>query len=705
MLVLPFCHLFLTIAAVISSVTMKRPGRFLLALTVFVCLGASAKQAKPSVAIIIDNESRNAVQASLDRYADAVRSDGKEVFTIAVPASVDPAVIRDTLKKLHQTKSLEGAVLVGNIPVPMIRRAHHLATAFKMNPKMRRDRSSIPSDRFYDDFSLEFLPIDNEGLLWYYDLSPRGAQRVECDIYSARIKPSKADPEHSFTELIAEFLDKAAAAHGKAEKIDRVFHFGGHGNSSESFNARIDENKAYSEMFAFGDNSGRVDYINFDEDRFVRERLLKILAKEDIDIAHLHTHGAVGAQYISKEPYNYMPSGHADNLKAFLRGKMRSAKDKAKAEAELTAYWDVPASWLAGWDDPEVSSKDSLRSASVDIVLKDLDGYRSGAKLIMLDACFNGAFLHDDYVASRYAFGHGSSTIAVTANSVNIIQDHWKAELIGLLKQGVCIGNWLKNIQTIESHLFGDPTYTFASAGKSWDGEVAFPSVKTARKMLSKEDPSVCGFGMKYLFRKGGLKPAEVLDYLKHDPRMNVRMEALMNIVRNPSDYRVLVEALEAGISDPYELIRRMAARYASICGDPQLTAAAEEAAKDPLVTSRVKSHLSGALYGSKGRKDAEEIADKSLSVKDRGFAVSAQRNRCNPEAVAPMLELLADTEADKSLRLKTAEALGWYVLSVKRDDIYKECSRLAGIESDPEVRDEIIRTVARLEDNAYCRR
>ena len=116
-----------------------------------------------------------------------------------------------------------------------------------------------------------------------------------------------------------------------------------------------------------------------------------------------------------------------------------------------------------------LAEADSIRSAAVDISLLDLDGFRSGPRLLILDACFNGAFQHEDYVAARYAFAHGSHSLAVTANSVNIIQDHWKAEMMGLLDKGVCIGNWHKQVQTLESHLFGDPTWTFSGRPSALD--------------------------------------------------------------------------------------------------------------------------------------------------------------------------------------------------------------------------------------------
>ena len=688
-------------------------------LALAICLAATILQPADAAcrrkpfAVVVDGACYDAVAGSVKNYADAVASrDKRQVFVVVTGSDWTPQTIRDTLKALHSKKKLEGAVLVGDIPVPMIRRAHHLATAFKMNPSMPIKRSSIPSDRFYDDFSLRFDFLNSDGKLFYDDLSPEGAQRVHCDIYTARIKPAKTDPDHSFEALICEFLDRAAGTESGVEPLDNVFHFGGHGNSSESINARIDEDRAFYEQFSLGGSAERVRYLNFDEERFVRKRLLSALSSPEVDFAHLHTHGGVGAQYISKEPYTFMTNEHIENAKAFFRSKMRSAKDKEKTAASLMKSYDIPASWLEGWDDKELAAKDSVRSASVDITLPDLDGYKSGARVILLDACFNGAFLHDDYVAARYAFGHGSSTIAVTGNSVNIIQDHWKNELAGLLKSGYSVGEWARNYMTIESHLFGDPTFRFAASREQG------PDARLAKSV-----------------HDGKYSPDKCLD-LMDDESMNVRLEAFYYILREGS-YPALLSAVRKGLDDPYEMIRRMAARYAETLGEESILPLIAKHYLDPFETARVRYHLFAAFSQYKAddvesalqnawdgiwptpddlqalkvrlRRSVEasdqEIAvlnDSSIPIKERISTVSAQRNANLAAAVDPMLKIVSDESTEAELRCKAAEALGWYTRSAKSDYIYQSLKKIQP--SDPSVADELRRTLRRLEDNAHTR-
>ena len=81
---------------------------------------------------------------------------------------------------------------------------------------------------------------------------------------------------------------------------------------------------------------------------------------------------------------------------------------------------------------------------------------------------------------------------------------------------------------------------------------------------------------------------------------------------------------------------------------------------------------------------------------------MSGQRNACLPAAIEPMVILVKDSAAPQELRLKAAEALGWYTLSFYRQQIY---DRLRGYHAeDPDVADEVRRTLRRLEDNAHTK-
>lgn len=718
---------------------------FLLYISIGLNLEAKKRQVYTSVAIVVDENTYGVVKEAVAAYSSSIKeNDGKGTYIIVAPKGASPEFIRDSLKSLYRHHSLEGAVLVGDIPVPMIRRAHHLTTAFKMDPQNPWKASSVPSDRFYDDFDLsfDFLKKDEKDpALYYYDLSYPGPQRVECDIYSARVKPSKAEAGHSFNQLIAEFLFKAAKAKGEKERLDKAFHFGGHGNSSESFNARIDENRAMYEQFAFSKPDENVAYINFDEDKYVKARFRAILADKSLDYAHIHTHGSVKAQYLSKEPYTFTTSGHIDFTKAALRSKMREASDAASAREEILKGYGVSESWIEGWNSPDIIKADSLERSMVDLTLPDMAGYTSGVKVLILDACFNGAFIHDDYVASRYAFGHNSSTMAVFGNSVNIIQDHWKNELAGLLSYGVCVGNWAKMNMTLESHIFGDPTYSFTSRdekGSDWDFMVSRGGYTWKKKEEAGLSPDLYSYFLRKRYEKGLVSDEEMLQIMRNDKRMNVRMQAFMSIMRRGGSDEIFVKAVEAGLNDSYEMLRRMASAFAEKAGHPSLMKVCVERYLNPEETARIRHHLSEAIalyppkdvlplmdsaYSSHSRlwpdkeaydalvkknlaswkasEDAHSsLCDVSAPIKDRRFIIRMQRNKCRPGAVEPMLSLIANEKDDAFLRAEAAEALGWYIYSCRRQYILEACSSLLDKVTEPEIRKELERTVLRLKKN-----
>ena len=133
---------------------------------------ALAAKLQRGFAIVVDPVSYKEARTDIDNYAKAVENDGLKTYIIVDRWGV-PDSIRFQLQQLYLQKEcpIEGAVFVGDIPVPMIRDAQHLTSAFKMNQEtFPRTESSVPSDRFYDDFDLKFnfLDKDEQYPLYYY---------------------------------------------------------------------------------------------------------------------------------------------------------------------------------------------------------------------------------------------------------------------------------------------------------------------------------------------------------------------------------------------------------------------------------------------------------------------------------------------------------------------------------------------------------
>ena len=82
-------------------------------------------------------------------------------------------------------------------------------------------------------------------------------------------------------------------------------------------------------------------------------------------------------------------------------------------------------------------------------------------KVVVLDACYNGAFCHDAYMAEEYIFEGGDCVVTI-ANSVNSLQDKWCDRNLGMFGLGLRVGNFVKYNPYFESHIFGDPTFAFA---------------------------------------------------------------------------------------------------------------------------------------------------------------------------------------------------------------------------------------------------
>ena len=163
---------------------------FLFSLPVVLLFLASCSAKRSSVAVVVDRQTYDAISEAVDNYVNAITTSDRE-GVLVVDIWNNPDSIKNKLKEMYASRMLEGAVFVGKIPVPMIRDAQYLTTAFKMSQKRPWIESSVPSDRFYDDFDLKFDYLGQDTvntLAHYYSLRADSPQEITCDIYSARIK-------------------------------------------------------------------------------------------------------------------------------------------------------------------------------------------------------------------------------------------------------------------------------------------------------------------------------------------------------------------------------------------------------------------------------------------------------------------------------------------------------------------------------------
>ena len=199
-------------------------------------------------AVVIDARSYEEARRQVDDYAAEIGKSGLEVHFV-IDRTGQPDSLRQVLRQLwEQPKApIEGAVLIGDIPVVMVRDAQHLTSAFKMDQTaFDRWQSSVPSDRFYDDFSLEFAPLGRDSIhpgCFYYSLTAESAQQTRPDIYSGRIRPTDCSGTSRYEKLRG-YLEKVVEAKRNPEPVDQILFFSGNGFISESMVARIDETAA-----------------------------------------------------------------------------------------------------------------------------------------------------------------------------------------------------------------------------------------------------------------------------------------------------------------------------------------------------------------------------------------------------------------------------------------------------------------------------
>jgi len=672
-------------------------------------------------AILVDPKSYKECGKEIDAYQKSIETEGLKCF-LQIDKWHHPDSIKNYLKGLYASKDypIEGAVFIGDIPVPMLRDAPHLSSAFKMDQdRYAWNRSSIPSDRFYDDFDLTFTFLKQDEklpLLYYYSLNAASPQKLTVDIYTARIRPPESKDKY---EKLSRYLKKVVDYKKNRQMVDQVLYFTGHGYNSEDFRTWMDEKVALYQQFDYlNGQKGFLEYINFQQDEHIKFRLMAELKRKDLDIALLHHHGGPTTQLLDGTQETGAIPASIENIKYYLRSKLGDAKKPEDITRIKKSYMEslgVSEAWFEGTFDKKQQEADSLYNAKLDINVEDLVDYQPGARLVQFDACFNGSFHLNNYLAANYLFNDGQ-TILTQANTVNSIQDRWPDEMAGLLGLGrrAGFGNIVK--PKIATHLIGDPTLTFQSresslklndwiVGKKGDS-------KFWKTQLSSPYADVQALALYQIYLAEGPKASDML--LKHFTEskfFTVRMEAfkILSWCRDAN----FTKAINLGISDSYELIQRYAANFMTRTGDQAHIPFLISAIIQNNTGKRVNYHLRNALglYDQElllkelaqqlpGKeflldKEAEradlekmiktecqgvkryvsEVTDKNSTDKERLFGLKTFRND-NAHPYVTELINFTDTVKNDNLKLTGIEMLGWFHYSVKRDEIAAFCKR-----------------------------
>lgn len=632
-----------------------------------------------SFAIIVDSTTFVNVGTPILEFRQTIENDGLPTWLI-IANWPGPEPIKEKLIELYNNDELplEGAVFIGDIPIVAVQDAQHLTSAFRMDQTGRTlAESSVPSDRFYDDFDLkfEFIEHDNANpLIHYYRLLPESPVKLNRDIYSARI-PVLHISRNKYKILKQYFKKVVKIKSAPLEQLDQLVCATGFNYLSDSYTAVTDEIITLREIFGMDKSVKNRIYPAFHRcSDNPKQQLLHYLELSKGDLFLIHSHGNELAQFIQENEQN-----------------------KLIADENISSAADQEAST----EDATTISLDEINRQKID------------TEFVILDVCYNGAFQKDRYMAAAYLYSQGE-VVTVMANSVNVRQDIAILENLGALAYGARIGQWHQMENYLESHLFGDPTFRYASRlTKNLKNPPPFERYREEPSKLEdfweqEKVPYLRASALSALYK---FKPKNIHKYLKEalrDPHYIVRLKAwiILASMRNAE----FTDLLPEGLQDSYELIRRYCAIWMGEIGNNTFVQhLAKAAISDPSERVVFNALISLKLIGTKEARTALKWVLSEINNYDDGkFIQQVRANlftmsqwlpnevippltngtpeekikhirlfRANRHLVAlPTLIFLYENDPSPEVRVAAAETLGWYAFYEKRnliEDTFKK--------------------------------
>lgn len=695
-----------------------------------------------SFAIVTDPQTFNNCNAAIETYRTAVCADGLDAFVVSRNWT-NPDELKDSLMLYHKTRALEGAVFIGDVPIAMIRGAQHLTSAFKMDETLPMRDSSVPSDRFYDDFDLKFDFLGRDSVernFFYYNLAAESPQHLSCDIYTGRIKSSEKRGD-KYGE-ISRYLLKAAAAKSQDNPLDHLMSYCGSGSFSNSLAAWKDETITLKAQMpaAFDNGSDGAKFLFYAMYPDVKSTLLGEIARNDLDLALFHEHGVPERQYVTETPRANETDAYYYDAKYRMRQRIRTAvsrgKDAESVIEDIVKKYGITRDWVEDWNDPKTEAEDSLYDAATGIMLDDIAAAKPNVRMTIFDACYNGDFREDDCIASRYILSEGNALVGI-GNSVNVLQDKSSSDLMGMLTEGYRVGEWMQQVNILESHILGDPTFHFTASEDAVRPDLHNANCKYWLKFTSPEYPcDIRGLALHklYALNYNDLSPLLLKTWKESDEYM-LRLQCLHLLEHyNDGNYE---KVLKDGVDDPYEFIRRKSAFFMGKVGTPEMAAELADLYMRDYNSLRVAhnvgfvcAHFPDGLFLKEFEKkfaEADWIYDRELFHKKaencfraafsiesstgkiigdknngyRKFYISGMRNQPYPQYAERLLAIVRDSGEVENARVQCAEVLGWFIRAWNRKDIVDgiDAYLKSGEEMPEALRQELVKTKNRLGD------
>ncbi len=693
-------------------------------------------------AIVIDQNTYEQVNEAVHAYRDMLESTELLSTYILADQWENPSHVRREIQALHEADpKLEGVVFVGDIPVAMIREAQHMTTAFKMHEEnFPREQSSVASDRFYDDFDLEFEYIgqDEERPSWhYYRLTENSSQHISSDIYSGRIRPLEEgrDPYVQIEEYLYKVIEDRR---GKNE-LSHLLTFLGYASNSECMVAWASERIALSQQFPRLNKPGNsFRFMTFGMDDHIKAHLINELQREELDVALMTKHGSIDIQHLHG---GYAPTHDMRQYAERIRHSINRMQDAGSSEEQMENFAmrsGIPTEWMHHTSpSDDFPGREELDQRG-NLYVKDIDNMTSNARLMILDACYNGSFHHPENIGSAYIFNPGN-TIVTVGNTVNVLQDNFPYQFMGLLSDGVRIGHLRQPVNTLESHIIGDPTFRFhTTADKDLNNFIREnrENPEAWAGLIQSENADLAAYAlMMYKEANDPHYSDLLLEIFRTSPYHTLRKEAFLQLHQlNDENYR---KALTHSPRDPYELVRRIGSRWMGDQGDPDYAdllvnmilndlfqeRSARFSARSSLImfeSDVVDAAIENALNERPEMANREmarryltenndmnrqrttdwlnNIRDSEADVEDRTMSIRFIRNSTLHYQVDTFTALAKDQSEQDIIRLTMIEALGWFTHSTERERIIDACREIADDTNNPDgIRAEAEKTIKRL--------